>query len=41
MTSFWDLQDRIGINGAMEKADDIQLMDGQPWWLTDNVLWPP
>ncbi len=35
----WDLQDRIDISGGKEKStDDVQPMDGQPWWLTDNAL---
>jgi hypothetical protein len=35
----WDLQDRIDIGGSKNNsADDVQPMDGQPWWLMDNVL---
>jgi hypothetical protein len=35
----WDLQDQIDIGGAKSQSqDDVQPMDGQPWWLTDNVL---
>ena len=37
----WDLQDQLGSAESQEKsakANDVQPMEGQPWWLLDTVL---
>lgn len=36
----WDLQDEVEITAPSRQpqADDVQPMEGQPWWLTDTVL---
>jgi hypothetical protein len=37
----WDLQDELGSAESQAKSskkDDVQPMEGQPWWLMDNVL---
>ena len=37
----WELQDRLGSAGSQEKSsasNDVQPMEGQPWWLMDTVL---
>jgi neutral ceramidase len=37
----WDLQDQLGAAESQAKSakkDDVQPMEGQPWWLVDNLL---
>jgi hypothetical protein len=34
----WDLQDEFDITKKASTGNDVQPMENQPWWVTDNVL---